>query len=220
VWVAVRAQLQRAFLSDRRQDRLCESINLPLMVIFEDLHWIDEQTQALLNLLGDSIGTAKILLLVNYRPEYSHPWGSKTYYTQLRLDPLSKESADEVLLALLGDGRDLEALKRVIIEKTEGNPFFMEETVRGPGAPVRPEPPPPSDRDSERLHRPPQRLFRAGGLKRRRVGHSPWAASSPNRSSYNRKVTTSGSNVQDLLCHFMIPITYGTPPSSLLPGRC
>src|SRR4029077_19219266 len=109
---------------------LRESLNQPLMVIFEDLHWIDEQTQALLNLLADSIGTAKFLLLVNYRPEYSHQWNSKTYYTQLRLDPLGKESADEMLLALLGDGRDLEPLKRVIIEKTEGNPFFMEETVQ------------------------------------------------------------------------------------------
>jgi class 3 adenylate cyclase/tetratricopeptide (TPR) repeat protein len=109
---------------------LRESMNQPLMVMFEDLHWIDEQTQALLNLLAESIGTARILLLVNYRPEYSHQWGSKTYYTQLRLDPLGKESADEMLLALLGDGRDLEPLKRVIIEKTEGNPFFMEETVQ------------------------------------------------------------------------------------------
>jgi class 3 adenylate cyclase/tetratricopeptide (TPR) repeat protein len=107
-----------------------ESMNQPLMVIFEDLHWIEEQTQVLLNLLADSIGTAKILLLVNYRPEYSHQWGSRTYYTQLRLDPLGKDSADEMLLALLGDGRDLEPLKRVIIDKTEGNPFFMEETVQ------------------------------------------------------------------------------------------
>jgi class 3 adenylate cyclase len=103
---------------------LRESMNQPLMVIFEDLHWIDEQTQALLNLLADSIGTAKILLLVNYRPEYSHPWGSKTYYTQLRLDPLGKESADEMLLALLGEGRDLEPLKRVIIEKTGRQSVF------------------------------------------------------------------------------------------------
>src|SRR6201981_1799667 len=83
---------------------LRESVNQPLMVIFEDLHWIDEQTQELLNLLADSIGTAKILLLVNYRPEYSHPWNSKTYYTQLRLDPFGKESAEEMLSALLGDG--------------------------------------------------------------------------------------------------------------------
>jgi hypothetical protein len=60
---------------------LLESLNQPLMVIFEDRHWIDEQTQELLNLLADSIGTAKVLLLVNYRPEYSHQWSSKTYYT-------------------------------------------------------------------------------------------------------------------------------------------
>ena len=88
---------------------LRESLNQPLMVIFEDLHWIDEETQAFLNLLADSIGTAKILLLVNYRPEYSHQWGSKTYYTQLRLDPLGKESAEEMLSALLGDGTELDA---------------------------------------------------------------------------------------------------------------
>ncbi len=109
---------------------LRESLNQPLMVIFEDLHWIDEQTQELLNLLADSIGTAKILLLVNYRPEYSHQWNSKTYYTQLRLDPLGRESADEMLSALIGSGAEMAPLKQVIIEKTEGNPFFMEETVQ------------------------------------------------------------------------------------------
>jgi class 3 adenylate cyclase/tetratricopeptide (TPR) repeat protein len=109
---------------------LRESLNQPLMVIFEDLHWIDEQTQELLDLLADSIGTAKILLLVNYRPEYSHHWGSKTFYTQLRLDPLGKESAEELLSALLGEGKDLTPLKRLIIERTEGTPFFMEEIVQ------------------------------------------------------------------------------------------
>src|SRR5215469_9936899 len=61
---------------------LRESLNQPLVLMFEDLHWIDEETQALLNLLADSIATARVLLLVNYRPEYSHQWGSKTYYTQ------------------------------------------------------------------------------------------------------------------------------------------
>jgi class 3 adenylate cyclase/tetratricopeptide (TPR) repeat protein len=109
---------------------LRESLNQPLIVIFEDLHWIDDATQELLNLLADSIGTAKILLLVNYRPEYSHQWGSKTYYTQLRLDPLGRESAEEMLAALLGDGNELIELKQLIIEKTEGTPFFMEETVQ------------------------------------------------------------------------------------------
>src|ERR1700745_4325956 len=109
---------------------LRESLNQALMVIFEDLHWIDEQTQELLNLLANSIGTAKFLLLVNYRPEYSHQWNSKTYHTQLRLDPLGRESAAEMSWGLLGENAELVPLKRVIIEKTEGNPFFMEETVR------------------------------------------------------------------------------------------
>ena len=109
---------------------LRESLNQPLMVVFEDLHWIDDQTQQLLNLLADSIGTARILLLVNYRPEYSHQWNNKTYYTQLRLDPLGKKSGEEMLSAMLGDSIELAPLKRLIIEKTEGNPFFMEETVQ------------------------------------------------------------------------------------------
>jgi len=107
-----------------------ESLNQPLIVIFEDLHWIDEETQGLLNLLADSIGTAKILLLVNYRPEYHHEWGSKTCYSQLRLDPLATESAEEMLTALVGDDAEVSPLKRLIIERTEGNPFFMEETVQ------------------------------------------------------------------------------------------
>jgi class 3 adenylate cyclase/tetratricopeptide (TPR) repeat protein len=106
---------------------LRESLNQPLMVTFEDLHWIDEETQVLLNLLADGIGTSKILMLVNYRPEYSHSWSGKTYYTQLRLDPLGRESAEEMLMALMGESKDLAPLTRLIIDKTEGNPFFMEE---------------------------------------------------------------------------------------------
>ena len=109
---------------------LRESINRPLMVIFEDLHWIDSETQALLNLLVDAIANARILLLVNYRPEYRHEWGSRTHYTQLRLDPLRTESAEEMLTTLLGDAKDLSPLKRLIIERTQGTPFFMEEMVQ------------------------------------------------------------------------------------------
>ena len=109
---------------------LRESLHQPLIVVFEDLHWLDEGSRALLNLLTDSIGTARVLMLVNYRPEFIHNWGNKTYYTQLRLDPLGAESGEEMLKALLDDGRDLAPLKRVIIEKTGGNPFFMEEIVQ------------------------------------------------------------------------------------------
>jgi class 3 adenylate cyclase/tetratricopeptide (TPR) repeat protein len=108
---------------------LRESLNQPLMLIFEDLHWIDEETQAFLNLLVEAIATTPVLMLVNYRPEYTHSWGSKTYYTQLRLDPLGMENADEMLGTLLGSDATLAPLKRLVAEKTEGNPLFMEEIV-------------------------------------------------------------------------------------------
>jgi class 3 adenylate cyclase len=109
---------------------LRESQVQPLLLVFEDLHWIDAETQALLDSLVESLPTARLLLLVNYRPEYQHSWGSKTYYTQLRLDPLPPASADEFLQALLGHDPSLEPLKRLLIARTEGNPFFLEESVR------------------------------------------------------------------------------------------
>jgi predicted ATPase len=109
---------------------LRESQVQPLLLVFEDLHWTDTETQALLNTLVESLPTARVLLLVNYRPEYQHGWGSKTYYTQLRLDPLPPVSAAEVLQALLGDDPSLAPLKQLLIERTGGNPFFLEESVR------------------------------------------------------------------------------------------
>jgi tetratricopeptide (TPR) repeat protein len=107
-----------------------ESQVQPLLLVFEDLHWIDTETQALLNSLVESVPTARLLLLVNYRPEYQHGWGSKTYYRQLRLDPLPPASADAFLQALLGDDPSLGPLKPLLIERTGGNPFFLEESVR------------------------------------------------------------------------------------------
>jgi class 3 adenylate cyclase len=110
---------------------LRESVNQPLVVIFEDLHWIDSQTQALIDLLADSIANARVLLLVNYRPEYRHQWAGKSYYTQLGLSPLGQERAEELLAALLGDAAELGPLKRLVAEKSGGNPFFIEELVQG-----------------------------------------------------------------------------------------
>jgi class 3 adenylate cyclase/tetratricopeptide (TPR) repeat protein len=107
---------------------LRESREQPLLLIFEDLHWIDGETQALLDDLVDSLGSARLLLLVNYRPEYQHAWGSKTAYSQMRLDPLPAESAGELLEALLGDEPGLAPLKQLLVRR--GNPFFLEETVR------------------------------------------------------------------------------------------
>ncbi|OLC67391.1 MAG: hypothetical protein AUH69_04455 [Actinobacteria bacterium 13_1_40CM_4_65_12] len=109
---------------------LRESQVQPLVLVLEDLHWIDSETQALLDSLVESLPAAPVLLLVNYRPEYSHGWNGKTYYRQLRIDPLPPESAEELLRALVGDGAELAPLKRLLIERTEGNPFFLEESVR------------------------------------------------------------------------------------------
>jgi tetratricopeptide (TPR) repeat protein len=107
---------------------LRESRVQPLVLVFEDLHWIDTETQALLDLLVDSLATARVLLLVNYRPEYRSTWGSKTCYSQIRLDALPSESTEELLDDLLGSAPGLETLKPLLVRR--GNPFFLEETVR------------------------------------------------------------------------------------------
>jgi class 3 adenylate cyclase/tetratricopeptide (TPR) repeat protein len=109
---------------------LRESQVQPLVLVFEDLHWIDDATQEFLDSVVGSLPGARVLLLVNYRPEYEHRWGGRTYYTQLRIDPLSAESAEDLLEALLGPDAALTPLKQLLIERTEGNPFFLEESIR------------------------------------------------------------------------------------------
>src|SRR5499426_1684576 len=123
-------QRRRQTLDAVKRLLLRESQVQPLLLVFEDLHWIDSETQALLDGLMDSLPTARILFLTNYRPEYQHGWGSKTYYLQLRIDPLPPASAEELLTALLGEDPTLESLRRTLIGRTEGNPFFLEESVR------------------------------------------------------------------------------------------
>ena len=123
-------QRRQRTLAALKRVLLRESQVQPVLVVFEDLHWLDTETQALLDSLVESLPTARLLLLVNYRPEYQHGWGSKTYYAQLRLDPLPPASADVLLQAMLGDDSGLEALKPLLIARTAGNPFFLEESVR------------------------------------------------------------------------------------------
>jgi class 3 adenylate cyclase/tetratricopeptide (TPR) repeat protein len=122
------AQRRQRTLDAVKHLLLRESQGQPVLVVFEDLHWIDAETQALLDGLVESLPTARLLLLVNYRPEYQHGWVSKTYYSQLRLDALPPESAGELLSALLGDDPALEPLKRLLVKR--GNPFFIEESIR------------------------------------------------------------------------------------------
>ncbi|MGH7301956.1 MAG: adenylate/guanylate cyclase domain-containing protein [Candidatus Rokuibacteriota bacterium] len=121
-------QRRRRTLDTVKRLLLRESQVQPLVVVFEDLHWVDGETQALLDSLVESLGSARLLLLVNYRPEYQHGWGSKIAYSQMRLDALAAESAGELLDALLGKDPGLALLKQVLVKR--GNPFFLEETVR------------------------------------------------------------------------------------------
>jgi class 3 adenylate cyclase/tetratricopeptide (TPR) repeat protein len=124
------AQRRQRTLDALRRLLLRESQVQPLLLVFENLHWIDAETQAFLDGLVESLPAARLLLLVNYRSEYQHGWGTKTCYTQLRLDPLPPASAEALLQRLLGDDAGLEPLKQRLIERTQGNPFFLEESVR------------------------------------------------------------------------------------------
>jgi class 3 adenylate cyclase/tetratricopeptide (TPR) repeat protein len=102
----------------------------PLLLVFEDLQWIDSETQAVLDsLVKDALPDARVLLVANYRPEYEHSWHT-TYYTQLRIDPLPPASAEQLLAGILGNDPMLHDLKQLLIARTEGNPFFLEECAR------------------------------------------------------------------------------------------
>ena len=124
-------QRRQAMREAIRHLLLRESQVQPLLVLVEDLHWIDSETQATLDRLVESLPTAHLLLIGTHRPEYRHPWAGRTYYSQLRLDPLASEHAQLLLQTLLGTGAELASLAERVIERTEGNPFFLEESVRG-----------------------------------------------------------------------------------------
>jgi tetratricopeptide (TPR) repeat protein len=131
IWQALDpSQRRQQTLGAVKRLLLRESQVQPLILLFEDLHWIDSETQAMLESLVESLPTSRLLLLVNYRPEYQHGWANKTYYSQLRLDPLPPESAGEILNSVLGNDHGLQSLKELLIERTEGNPFFLEESIR------------------------------------------------------------------------------------------
>jgi class 3 adenylate cyclase/tetratricopeptide (TPR) repeat protein len=130
-WQALDPSQRRQRTLDAIRSLLARESQLqPLVLIFEDLHWVDSETQVLLDTLVQSLPTLRMLLLINYRHEYQHAWGNRSYYMQLRLDPLPPESAEELLQSLLGSDPDLYPLKRLLVERTEGNPFFLEESVR------------------------------------------------------------------------------------------
>ncbi|GGO81630.1 adenylate/guanylate cyclase domain-containing protein [Marinobacterium nitratireducens] len=129
------AQMDAMLRRQRTFEAICrlllrESLNQPLVVVFEDLQWLDSETGLFLEHLIANLASARLLLLVNYRPEYRPQWGERRFFTQLRLDPLGQDEAQELLDSLLGEDASLASLKPLVMSQTEGNPFFLEEVVQ------------------------------------------------------------------------------------------
>ncbi len=122
-------QRRRRYLDAVRGLILQAARKQPVLLIFEDLHWVDNETQALLDSLVAALGSARLLLLVNYRPGYQDVWGSRSNYRQIRLSPLPTHDIHGLLEVLLGRDPKLEPIKQILIGRG-GNPFFLEETVR------------------------------------------------------------------------------------------
>jgi class 3 adenylate cyclase/predicted ATPase len=127
--MAVRIKRQRTFGAIKRI-LIRQSNNQPLILVFEDLHWLDNQSLAFLDTLLQGIQTTRILVLATYRPEFVSPWDSREFCMRLRLDPLERKNAEEMLSALLGNAAEMTPLKNLIVDKTQGNPFFIEEIIQ------------------------------------------------------------------------------------------
>jgi len=107
-----------------------QSQDKPLILAIEDLHWIDKTSEELLSYLIGRLAGARIMLAILYRPEYTSPWTSKTYYSQIRVDELSLEASAEMVQAILHEGKAESDLSQLILNRAAGNPLFMEELTR------------------------------------------------------------------------------------------
>jgi class 3 adenylate cyclase/tetratricopeptide (TPR) repeat protein len=125
------AQRQRLAASAVTRLMLSESGIQPVIMVFEDLHWNDMQTLGLLKAVLSSIRDSRVLLLVTYRPEdYDDKWVDQPHYRQLKLEPLAQEGLEQLLEVLLGADPQLASVKEFLVERTGGNPFFVEEIIR------------------------------------------------------------------------------------------
>jgi tetratricopeptide (TPR) repeat protein len=109
---------------------LRESRIQPLLLVFDSLHWMDSETHAFLDALVQGLADARVFLLVTHRPEYQHPWAEASHYTGLLLKPLPPDNAEQLLDPLLGSDPSVQVLKGWLISRTEGNPFFIQESLR------------------------------------------------------------------------------------------
>jgi adenylate cyclase len=100
-----------------------------VLVVVEDLHWIDQASDEFVDAMVDAVVGTKTLLLLNFRPGYTAPWMQRSHYRQIALEPLAVTDSGELLKGLLGDDPSLALLARNIVERAQGNPFFLEELV-------------------------------------------------------------------------------------------
>jgi class 3 adenylate cyclase/tetratricopeptide (TPR) repeat protein len=128
----------RALEPQARRQRLIDAIRTvlvlmcraqPLILVIEDLHWIDTETQSAIDQVVDSLPRVPILCIVTYRPEYRDDWSGKSYYRHIRLGALREEDASKLLQSLIGTDAQVDRLKRMLLDRTEANPFFLEERV-------------------------------------------------------------------------------------------
>ena len=123
-------QRGQRILDDLKRLLLAESRQQPLLLVFENMHWIDADTQAFLDTLNENVPAYRICLLLTYRPEYKHPWKGKSHFTELRIEPLSPPSAKEFAQLTLGDEAASGPLREFLLERTGGNPLFLEESIK------------------------------------------------------------------------------------------
>jgi tetratricopeptide (TPR) repeat protein len=102
----------------------------PLILVVEDLHWIDATSEELLRYLTDSIAGARVLLLLTYRPGYHNPFGERTYFSRLVLQTLSEPESTRLAEGMLATSELPAELQELIFRKAEGNPFFVEEVLK------------------------------------------------------------------------------------------
>ncbi len=103
------------------------SHDLPLIIAVEDLHWIDNTSENFLNFLIGGISNNKILIILLYRPEYTHQWGSKSYYSQIGLKQLGIPSSIQLIKTILESEEISQEIEKLVLHRTAGNPLFIEE---------------------------------------------------------------------------------------------
>ncbi len=127
-YIALNPRQKREKIFESLRDLFIKkSQSKPLVLVFEDLHWIDKTSENFLDYLIGAIAKCRIMLIILYRPEYTHPWDSKSYYTKIGLTQLRSTSRTQMVTALFEKAQVSEQVKQLIIDRSSGNPLFMEE---------------------------------------------------------------------------------------------